>query len=52
MSEKLTLIGGVSYLDEEYDIGEGEPDSYRNGPYSAADPWGFCNDDGTATAAG
>ena len=52
VSEKLTLIGGVSYLDEEYDIGEGEPDSYRNGPYSAADPWGFCNDDGTATAAG
>ena len=52
VNEKLTLIGGMSYLDEEYDIGEGEPDSYRNGPYSAADPWGFCNDDGTATAAG
>ena len=43
---------GASYLDEEYEISEGEPDSYRNGPYSAADPWGFCNDDGTATAAG
>ena len=52
VNEKLTLIGGMSYLDEEYDIGEGEPDSYRNGPYSAADPWGFCNDDGTSTAAG
>ena len=51
-SETLTLVFGASYLDEEYEISEGEPDSYRNGPYSAADPWDFCNDDGTPTAAG
>ena len=52
LSETLTLVFGASYFDEEYEISPGEPDSYRNGPYSAADPWGFCNDDGTATAAG
>ena len=51
LSDTLTILGGVSYLDEEYDIGEGEPDSYRVGPYAAADPWGFC-DAGAPTAAG
>lgn len=52
LSDTTTLVGGLSYMDEEYDITGGEPDSYRNGPYSGADPWNFCNDDGTATAAG
>ena len=52
MSDTLTLVFGASYLDEEYEVSEGEPDSYRNGPYSAADPWEFCNDDGSSTAAG
>ena len=52
VSDTLTLVFGASYLDEEYEISEGEPDSYRNGPYSGADPWDFCNDDGTPTAAG
>jgi iron complex outermembrane receptor protein len=52
VSDTLTLVFGASYLDEEYEISEGEPDSYRNGPYSGADPWDFCNDNGTPTAAG
>ena len=52
MSDTVTLVFGASYLDEEYEISEGEPASYRNGPYSAADPWDFCNADGTPTAAG
>ena len=52
MSDTVTLVFGASYLDEEYEISEGEPDSYRNGPYSAADPWDFCNADGTPTADG
>lgn len=43
---------GLSYMDESYDISGGEEDSYTAGPYASADPWGFCNDDGTATAAG
>ncbi|MBU3021177.1 TonB-dependent siderophore receptor [Aestuariibacter sp. A3R04] len=46
------LAFGVSYLDESYDIAGGEESSYEAGPYASADPWGFCNDDGTATAAG
>ena len=52
MSDTVTILGGLSYLDEEYDIAQGEPDSYRVGPYSSPDPWDFCNDDGTATADG
>ena len=52
LSDTVTLVFGASYLDEEYEISEGEPDSYENGPYSAADPWDFCNADGTPTAAG
>ncbi|MDA0892889.1 MAG: TonB-dependent receptor [Proteobacteria bacterium] len=51
LSDTLTILGGASYLDEEYDIGEGEADSYRVGPYSVSDPWGFCSGD-SATAAG
>lgn len=51
LSDTLTILGGASYLDEEYDIGEGEADSYRVGPYAASDPWGFCSGD-SATAAG
>ena len=38
MSDTVTLLGGLSYLDEEYDIAQGEPDSYRVGPYSSPDP--------------
>ena len=41
LSDTMTILGGVLYLDEEYDIGEGEPDSYRVGPYAAADSVGI-----------
>jgi iron complex outermembrane receptor protein len=51
MSDTVTLLGGLSYLDEEYDIAQGEPDSYRVGPYASPDPWGFCDGD-APTAAG
>ena len=44
---------GVSYLDETYEVRESsQPESYEPGPFAVADPFGFCNDDGTATAAG
>jgi len=42
---------GVSYLDESYEVVEGEPSSYVAGPYALQDPWGFC-DNGTPTASG
>lgn len=51
LSDTMTLLGGLSYLDEEYDIAQGEPDSYRVGPYASPDPWGFCDGD-APTAAG
>ena len=43
---------GASWMDESYDVVGGEEVSYRAGPYSLVDPHGFCNDDGTPTAAG
>ena len=52
LTDTVTLLGGLSQMDEEYDIAGGEPDSYRVGPYSSPDPWSFCNDDMTPTAAG
>ncbi|MDC8832420.1 TonB-dependent receptor plug domain-containing protein [Alteromonas gilva] len=42
------LAFGASYMEESYEISAGDPDSYRVGPYSSPDPWGFC--DGTASA--
>ena len=52
VSESTSLAFGASFLSEEYELVEGEPDSYRAGPYAEADPWDFCNADKTATAAG
>lgn len=48
----VLLAFGASYLDESYGIVKGEEVSYTAGPYAVADPWGLCNDNGTATAAG
>ena len=51
LNDATTLAFGLSFIDEEYEIGGGEPASYEAGPYSVQDPWGFC--DGNApTAAG
>lgn len=52
LSDTSTLAFGLSFIDEEYEIGGGEPASYEAGPYSVQDPWGFCDDNGAATAAG
>ena len=52
ISDSAIVAFGASFLDESYEVKEGEPFSYLAGPYSAADPWDFCNDDGTATANG
>ncbi|GAB5412454.1 MAG: TonB-dependent receptor [Congregibacter sp.] len=49
----LVVSYGASYLDETYDVGQSsQPESYTAGPHAVADPFGLCNDDGTATAAG
>ncbi|MCH8173894.1 MAG: TonB-dependent receptor [Proteobacteria bacterium] len=51
LASPLLLAFGTSYMNESYEVVQGELDSYDPGPYSEKDPWGFCND-GTATAAG
>ena len=43
---------GASWMDEAYEVVEGEPDSFEVGPYANPDPWNFCNDDMTPTARG
>ena len=48
----LLFAFGASYMDESYEVVEGEVASYADGPYALQDPWGFCNGDGTATAEG
>jgi len=52
VSDTTSLAFGASFLSEEYEVVEGEPDSYLAGPYANSDPWDFCNADNTATAAG
>lgn len=47
----LTVAFGLSYLDESYEVVEGDPASYEVGPFAVADPFGFC-DAGAPTAAG
>ncbi len=52
LASPLLLAFGSSYMDESYEVVEGEVNSYIDGPYALPDPWGFCNDDGTPTAEG
>jgi iron complex outermembrane receptor protein len=39
----VVISFGGEYRREAYSIRTGEIDSYRAGPYGAADPWGFCD---------
>jgi iron complex outermembrane receptor protein len=49
----LTVGFGLSYMEETYEITpSSDVNSYQAGPFSGADPFGLCNDDGTASAAG
>jgi iron complex outermembrane receptor protein len=46
------LIGfGATYMEESYELVQGDEASYSAGPYALPDPWGFCAE-GAATAAG
>ena len=47
----LLFAFGATYLDEQYEVVEGEPNSYKAGPHSVQDPFGFCNG-ASPTAAG
>ncbi len=52
LSSPLLFAFGASYMDESYEVVEGERASYIDGPYATPDPWNFCTDGGTPTAAG
>ena len=53
LSSPLLFAFGASYMDESYEVVEGEANSYVAGPHSLPDPFGFCTDGGTTpTAAG
>ncbi len=52
LASPLLFAFGASYMDESYEVVEGEVDSYFAGPHSLSDPFGFCNPDMTASAAG
>ncbi|AXR07693.1 TonB-dependent receptor plug domain-containing protein [Salinimonas sediminis] len=48
---EYVLAFGLSYMDESYELEEGEAASYEAGPYALSDPWGLCEAQ-VATAAG
>ncbi len=52
LSETASLAFGASFMDETYELVQGEATSWEIGPYASKDPHGFCNDDMTASAAG
>jgi iron complex outermembrane receptor protein len=51
-STEVVLAFGLTYMEESYELVEGDPDSYSVGAYSSPDPHGFCNDDGSASTDG
>ena len=48
-SSELVFAFGLTYMEESYELVEGDADSYSVGAYSSSDPHSFCNDDGSAT---
>ena len=51
----LSISFGASYLDETYEVQEGQVSSYIAGPHATPDPFGFCtatDGSGVPTAAG
>jgi iron complex outermembrane receptor protein len=51
LASPMVVAVGLSYLDESYEVKEGEVSSYAPGPFAESDPFGFCNG-ATPTAAG
>ena len=48
----VLLAFGASYMDESYEVVQGELNSYVAGPHATPDPFGLCNADMTASTAG
>lgn len=52
MPSDVLFAFGATFMEESYDIIEGEESSYAVGDFASADPFGFCEGDGSTTAAG
>lgn len=57
LADSVVLAFGASYLDETYELVEGDLASYSAGPYASQDPFDLCSDEAdfamrTPTAAG
>ena len=52
LASPVLLAFGTSYMDESYEVVQGELNSYAAGPHATPDPFGLCNADMTASAAG
>ena len=45
LASPLLFAFGASYLDEAYEVIEGQPESYEAGPFALPDPFDFCTDE-------
>jgi iron complex outermembrane receptor protein len=52
MAGPLVAAVGFSYMDEKYEVVQGEQSSYEAGPFATSDPFGFCADGGATTPVG
>lgn len=50
LSSPLLVAFGASYLDETYELVEGDKASYEAGPFANSDPFGFCSGGAPTTA--
>lgn len=51
MANEVLFAFGASYMEESYELVQGDEASYVAGPHATSDPYGFCAD-GAETAAG
>ena len=57
LESPVTVALGATFMDETYEVVQGQESSYIPGPFASQDPFGFCTDETdvlsrTATAAG
>ncbi|MCR9258437.1 MAG: TonB-dependent receptor [Pseudomonadaceae bacterium] len=50
LESPVTVALGVSYMDETYEVVQGQELSYIPGPFASQDPFGFCSDEADVTA--
>jgi len=50
LHDSVLFAYGLTYMEESYELGAGDVDSYSAGAYAVSDPWGFCEDNAATTA--